>query len=146
LQWVLNDALPARAIKVRRLHHGHRCTYPAFAVAGSSAGRARLPMGGGRALLLWFPIHHLARERRPDSVLLWPYRGGGAMRLGRSRQALATAKASACASALDLLAGRGGLRRRVEAWLASPGMARRLQAGATAYDPVAGQHPLGLRL
>jgi hypothetical protein len=38
-----------------------------------------------------------------------------------------------------------GLWRRVETWLANPGVARRLQAGATGDDPVAGQYPLGFR-
>src|SRR5262245_11901211 len=131
---------------VRPQHHGHRCAYPAFALVGSSAGRPRLPMGGRSALLLCFAVHHLARGRCPDSVLLWPYRRGGAMRLARSRQALATATASARASALDFLARRGGLRRRVETWLASPGVARGLHTGATGDDPMARQHTFGFRL
>src|SRR5215813_2125310 len=108
---------------VRHQHHGHRCAYPPLALAGSSAGRPRLSMGGRRVLLLRFAVRHLARGWRPHSVLLWPDRRGGALRLTRSQQALATATALARASALDLAGSGGGLRRCMEARLASPGVA-----------------------
>src|SRR6516225_10784767 len=101
---------------VRRQHHGHECAYSPIAVAGSSVGRPRLPMGGRSALLLCFAVRRLARERCRDGVLPWPYRRGGALRLARPRHARATATASARAPALNLLARRGGLRWCVEIW------------------------------
>jgi hypothetical protein len=66
----LNHGLPLcitrrRRRMVRRQHHGHRCAYPPFALAGSSVGRPRLPTFQPQS-----PAGDLPLPRRPAGGLL----------------------------------------------------------------------------